>query len=280
MYNVAYKLFEPTLILPGVLLAAVFPMLSQAAHASTPHNLRVMVGQTHLALLAFGGLATLGLALLATPLLSLLYGAQYLSSAPVLVALAFACVPMYLNYGLTHTLIAIDKPRLYALFTLASLFVNLAANLALIPILGVRGAAFATVGTEVVLLALCGGAVLHHLWQTRAAQPVGLAFASGRAGKRTDRPGTPSMSRVLYGALLLALAFGPFEAGYPPLGRFLWTTFTNLEGVLFLLGAVFLLPFSPALPHGTGWYTCPYAGRSSRSWRRRLFLLSSPSTRP
>jgi O-antigen/teichoic acid export membrane protein len=180
VYNVAYKLFEPTLILPGVLLAAVFPMLSQAAHASTPHNLRVMVGQTHLALLAFGGLATIGLALLATPLLSLLYGAQYLASAPVLVALAFACVPMYLNYGLTHTLIAIDKPRLYALFTLASLFVNLAANLALIPILGVRGAAFATVGTEVVLLALCGGAVLHHLWQTRDAQPVALSFASGR----------------------------------------------------------------------------------------------------
>ena len=163
VYNVAYKLFEPTLILPGVLLAAVFPLLSQAANAPTPRALHVIVGQTHLALLGFGALATLGLALFATPILSLLYGAQYIASAPVLVVLAFACVPMYLNYGLTHTLIAIDKPRLYAIFTLASLLVNLAANLVLIPALGVRGAAFATVGTEVVLFALCAGAVIHHL---------------------------------------------------------------------------------------------------------------------
>ncbi len=45
-------------------------------------------------------------------------------------------------------------------------------------------------------------------------------------------------SRVLFGALLLVLAMSPFEAGYPPLGRFLWATFTNLEAALFvLLGA-------------------------------------------
>ncbi|MEP6776446.1 MAG: O-antigen ligase family protein, partial [Chloroflexota bacterium] len=49
------------------------------------------------------------------------------------------------------------------------------------------------------------------------------------------------MNKVLYGALLLALAFSPFEAGYPPLGRFLWATFTDLEGVLFLLAAAFML---------------------------------------
>lgn len=49
------------------------------------------------------------------------------------------------------------------------------------------------------------------------------------------------MNKVLYGALLLAIAFSPFEAGYPPLGRFLWATYTDLEGVLFLLAAAFAL---------------------------------------
>jgi O-antigen/teichoic acid export membrane protein len=174
VYNVAYKLFEPSLILPGVLLAAVFPLLSQAAH--TPGSLLPVVGQTHLALLGMGLLATLGLALFATPLLMLLYGAQYLAAAPVLVVLAFACVPMYLNYGLTHTLIAIDRPRLYAIFTLVSLVVNLAANLALIPALGVTGAAVATVGTELVLLALCGGAVLQHLLAASRMQPARVSL--------------------------------------------------------------------------------------------------------
>ncbi|MEO5953146.1 MAG: hypothetical protein ABIQ44_11830, partial [Chloroflexia bacterium] len=49
------------------------------------------------------------------------------------------------------------------------------------------------------------------------------------------------MSKVLFGALLIVLAASPFEAGYPPLGRFLWATYTNLEVLLFVLGGVYAL---------------------------------------
>ncbi|HET9492856.1 MAG TPA: O-antigen ligase family protein [Chloroflexia bacterium] len=47
--------------------------------------------------------------------------------------------------------------------------------------------------------------------------------------------------RVLLAALLLVLAMSPFEAGYPPFGRFLMATFTNLEVTLFVLGGAWLL---------------------------------------
>jgi len=52
--------------------------------------------------------------------------------------------------------------------------------------------------------------------------------------------------RLSFGALLLVIALSPFEAGYPPLGRFaisesLGMTFTNLEAILFLLGGAWLL---------------------------------------
>jgi O-antigen ligase len=46
--------------------------------------------------------------------------------------------------------------------------------------------------------------------------------------------------RVLFGTLLLVLFTSPFEVGYPPLGKVLWTTYTNLEAALFLLGAAWL----------------------------------------
>jgi len=46
--------------------------------------------------------------------------------------------------------------------------------------------------------------------------------------------------RLHYGALLLTLAFSPFEAGYQPVGRFLWATFTDLELVMFVLGGAWL----------------------------------------
>ena len=112
-------------------------------------------------------------------MLDLLYGAPYAGSAPVLQILAFACVPMYLNYALTHTLIAANRPRLFALFTLAALFANVAANLVLIPALGIEGAALATVSTAIVLLALCSVA-LYRLLRERAA----WAWRSGPVAER------------------------------------------------------------------------------------------------
>jgi O-antigen ligase len=46
--------------------------------------------------------------------------------------------------------------------------------------------------------------------------------------------------RVHYAALLLVVLQSPFEAGYQPVGRFLWAIFTNLEAALFILGATWL----------------------------------------
>jgi O-antigen/teichoic acid export membrane protein len=70
---------------------------------------------------------------------------------------------MFANYALTQGLIAADRPSLYAIFTLGSLFVNVGANLLLLPALGVNGAAIATVLTEVTLFGLCAAGMARHL---------------------------------------------------------------------------------------------------------------------
>lgn len=46
--------------------------------------------------------------------------------------------------------------------------------------------------------------------------------------------------RLLFAMLLLVLIASPFEIGYPPLGRLLFATFTNLEVMLFGLGGAML----------------------------------------
>ena len=174
VYNIGYKLFEPALIIPGVVLAATFPLLAQAGSASALNRgkFRVLMGQTMLALFGLGTVAALALWLLAGPLIALLYGGIYAGSVPVLQALAPACVPMFLNYALTHGLIAADRPSLYAVFTLGSLFVNVGGNLLLLPALGVTGAAVATVLTEVVLFMLCAAGMMRLLATSgRSAEP-------------------------------------------------------------------------------------------------------------
>ncbi len=178
VYNVAYKLFEPGLIIPGVVLAAAFPLLTQAAEsggsasAIRSGTLRDLLRRTLFLLFLLGAGATLLLAVAAGPALTLLYGGQYAAAVPLLRVLALCCVPMYLNYGLTHALIALDRPQLYAGFTLASLIVNIAANILLIPLAGVSGAAYATFFSEVTLLAFCIPAVVRCLPPPLPAQGV------------------------------------------------------------------------------------------------------------
>jgi O-antigen/teichoic acid export membrane protein len=187
LYNVAYKLFEPALILPATLLAATFPLIAQAVGNvadAVPRErdpLPGLLGRNLLLLFGMGSAVAVLMWALGGPVLGLLYGAPYAGSAPVLQILAFACVPMYLNYALTHTLIAADRPRLFALFTLAALFANVAANLVLIPALGIRGAALATVCAEVVLLALCSVALYGLL---RGRSLVSVPVAERRAEDR------------------------------------------------------------------------------------------------
>ncbi|HET6314000.1 MAG TPA: oligosaccharide flippase family protein [Chloroflexia bacterium] len=178
IYNAAYRLFEMTLIVPGVVLAATFSLLSRAGGSGGSGSgggvggLRPVLGQTMMVLLGLGVLASIALWVGAVPLTGLLYGDKFGAAVPVLQVLALGCIPMYASYGLTHALVAVDRPQLYAAFTGVALVVNVAANLLLIPRVGVQGAAFATFLTEVALVVLCAAAVLRHMRGSSMAMPA------------------------------------------------------------------------------------------------------------
>lgn len=167
IYNAAYKLFELSLIVPGVVLAATFSLLSKAAGddrlGAGTGDLKQVLGQSLAALVGLGVVASLVLALGAVPLTGLLYGDKFGAAVPVLQLLALGCVPMYASYGLTHALVAVDRPQVYAAFTGVCLLVNVASNLLLIPVMGVEGAALSTFLTEVALLTLCCVAFVRYL---------------------------------------------------------------------------------------------------------------------
>ena len=91
----------------------------------------------------------------ARPLLALVYGQPYAAAGDTLRVLAF-CVPFfYVNYALTHQLIAWEGQRAYLAITAAALAANLAGNAWLIPGGGMIGAATSTLATEAVVCAGC-----------------------------------------------------------------------------------------------------------------------------
>jgi O-antigen/teichoic acid export membrane protein len=178
-YSAAYKIFEGLMIVPAVVLAAAFPPLARA-HLDRERQRRWEVLLVTL-LLGLGLAAGAVVYLARAQLVALVASAAFAAAVPSLRVLALAIPVLYLNYGLTHFLIARDLERRNVLFAGLMLVVNVAANLLLIPRFGGPGAAWATLATELVLTGCCF-----------VALRAGSRAAARGAGAAANAPSTPA----------------------------------------------------------------------------------------
>ncbi|MBV9945345.1 MAG: flippase [Myxococcales bacterium] len=152
-YGAAYKFFEGAMILPAVLLAVTFPRLARAH--GYPRAQRRLERRVTALLLAMGlcvGAVFLGAG---RPLVHLVLGGSFERALPSLRVLACGVPLLFLNFGLTHFLVARDRGRATQWLSMAMLGINVTLNALLIPRAGGPGAACATVLTELALTAGC-----------------------------------------------------------------------------------------------------------------------------
>jgi O-antigen/teichoic acid export membrane protein len=148
VYNAAFRIVDALRLFPAAALAVAYPTLCAATDLKPVRRLSIGLAGAALAV-------TLALIVAARPLLALVYGDAYAAAGGALQVLSL-CMPFfYVNYALTHQLIAWEGQRAYLRIAATALFANLIANSALIPRDGMIGAAAATLITEVVVLAGC-----------------------------------------------------------------------------------------------------------------------------
>jgi len=148
VYNAAFRVVDALRLFPAAALAVAYPTLCAATNAVP---LRRLTAGLALASFAVAG----ALFIAAHRLLALVYGEVYAAGGDTLRVLAF-CVPFfYVNYALTHQLIAWGGQRSYLVITAAALCANLAGNAWLIPDGGMIGAATSTLATEAVVCTGC-----------------------------------------------------------------------------------------------------------------------------
>jgi O-antigen/teichoic acid export membrane protein len=153
-YSAAARLVEPTHILPASLMAAVFPAISLAI-AHNPGQARRLGVRVSLLLGGCGLLLATAFWLAAGWLTPWLYGAAYAPAAPVLQLLGLTVVPTFINYSLTHYLIARQQQLYLGWFTAVMLGLHLGLSWALIGRFGVIGPAISTLISEGFLLLAC-----------------------------------------------------------------------------------------------------------------------------
>ncbi|MFN4255964.1 MAG: lipopolysaccharide biosynthesis protein [Saprospiraceae bacterium] len=165
LYTVATRL-NGYLDLPlNSLGQAFFPKIAAEKH-NPNGNLPALLEKSTGLLLALALPSMLGMVLLATPLVWVLAGKQYLAAAPLVQILALAAIvkPWGRMFGVT--LDAIGAPQWNFRMMLASFFVTLALNALLIPRWGVYGAAAAS-GLSIFVTILAGQLLLQQLVRVR-----------------------------------------------------------------------------------------------------------------
>jgi PST family polysaccharide transporter len=168
MYNAVFRLVEATRLIPAAVLAVVFPELCRASSATPMKRLAALLGSLGALTTAFTFTASSGI-------VHLVYGDAYQAASEALRVLSLSIPLFFVNYALTHQVIAWDGQRRYLAITCAALGSNVGANLLLIPAYGMVGAAWATLFTELVVSAGCLLALRPGLAKTADQGPLPCA---------------------------------------------------------------------------------------------------------
>lgn len=144
VYAVAAQLSEAWYFLPTAIVASFFPRLIKL-HASAPERFKLRMQQLFDMLCIFAIAVALLVTLVAEPLISLLFGAEYLQSASILVIHVWGGVFIFMR-ALFSRWILIEGALMFSLITQGlGALANIGLNLLLIPPYGGEGAALATV---------------------------------------------------------------------------------------------------------------------------------------
>jgi len=186
-YSAALTITLAISLLSFAVRAAIYPVMSRYA-LDAPDKLALLHAKANQYLLALSLPVAAAVCLLARPIIRLIYGQAFGPAVPVLQISVWAAVFLLVNVPNARLLLTSRRQTAAAGLTAVSMTTNVVANLILIPLLGIVGAALARV------LASAAFFVSIHLYVRRHILPSPLL---------------PLLPRPLAATALMALAMWP-----------------------------------------------------------------------
>jgi O-antigen/teichoic acid export membrane protein len=177
LYAAMYKLLDNIGFVPVAVMTTLFPIMAGLYPANQERLRRLMqVAIDYLMIVALGVLAFTIVA--ATPIVGLLFGADYLPGAGILPILTASFIPICIGTVAGNMVVAMDLQRRYIWYAMLGLIVNVPLNVVLIPTHGIYAAAWITLLTEVVVVSLTLVTVLRHVELRLSLRRIGLSTLS------------------------------------------------------------------------------------------------------
>jgi len=164
-YSAVTRLINPLMMQIQAITVAMLPVMSRQ-FVGKGEKFRFTAEKTLKYVAALGIPLAIGAFLLSDKIVLLLYGNEFRSSIPALQILSWTLAISALTSVISCCAIASGRVVMLAAFNAVAVLGNVAANLLLIPRYSFRGAAAATLGCEVVLLAVFVSAV----WRSEVAR--------------------------------------------------------------------------------------------------------------
>lgn len=153
IYSVAYKVLEVTIFVGSYFASSLKPMLSKHIDGDQ-EALRSVLRKAITIMIAISLPITIVGIVFAQEIIIFLSNADFASGSSALILLALSLPVIYLDALLGEVLVAKDARRLLINISIIVLTFNLVLNIIMIPIFSFMGAAFVTLISEILLLAI------------------------------------------------------------------------------------------------------------------------------
>ncbi len=146
-YSAAYSLIFGLMFIQSSFNTAIFPVLSRLS-TDSPNSLKMVYERSFKYLFSMGLPIAVGTTLLAKRVILPIYGQEYINSAGALQILIWSLAFIFVNGLLSNILIVTNREKQNAYIVGGGAALNIGLNLLLITSLSYRGAAIATVASE------------------------------------------------------------------------------------------------------------------------------------
>jgi O-antigen/teichoic acid export membrane protein len=175
LYHAPHRVVTALFWIPHFAALALLPIMSRA-RVEFPETLGPFYQRALGSAVLFGIPAMAGLLWIAPGLTVLLFGPEFIPAVPVLRILAVLVLLACLSKIMSVCLLACNREEPWVRHQWKAALVNLVGNLALIPWLGIVGAALATLVAETLLVALFAVELAPIVGPPRIGQRLGAAF--------------------------------------------------------------------------------------------------------
>jgi polysaccharide transporter, PST family len=210
LYGAASKVLDRALVIPASIVATMFPMIA-AAYRDDVVRMRALIQSTVEVLLAATLPPVALVAVIAGPLMRLLFGPEFASAGPTLSVLMLVFAISAFSYIAGDLVIVLRLQRRYIIYATAGLLVNVALNVVLIPAYGFVAAAWVCLFTEGLVIGLALRAALTTIDQRlrlgRISRIVGVSGAGALAALLARKAGLPLVPIGVAWALATACAW-------------------------------------------------------------------------